>query len=106
MDRPQEEDLTYFTCLIAGGVCLERFLRRRVPSSPPINKRAISIKNKIKIVDGTWTKGEDLVGESATREIRVINTDDTVTAFADNDNIETAADAILDFSDSNPFGDP
>ena len=61
---------------------------------------------EIKIVDGTWTKGEDLVGESATREIRVINTDDTVTAFADNDNIETAADAILDFSDSNPFGDP
>ena len=61
---------------------------------------------EIKIVDGTWTKVEDLVGESATREIRVINTDDTVTAFADNDNIETAADAILDFSDSNPFGDP
>jgi hypothetical protein len=38
--------------------------------------------------------------------LRIIQTDDTVTAFSDNLNIETAADAILDFSDSNPFGDP
>ena len=61
---------------------------------------------EIKIVDGTWTLGEDIVGTNATRELRVINTDDTVTAFADNAEIETAADSILDFSDSNPFGDP
>ena len=61
---------------------------------------------EIKIVDGTWTLGEDIVGTNATRALRVINLDDTVTPFADNDNIETAADAILDFSDSNPFGDP
>ena len=61
---------------------------------------------EIKIVDGTWTRGEDIVGENATRALRVINLDDDVTAFADNDNIETAADSILDFSDSNPFGDP
>ncbi len=61
---------------------------------------------EIKIVDGTWTKGEDLVGENATREIRVINKDDLVTPFADNDNIEDAADDILDFSEKNPFGTP
>ena len=61
---------------------------------------------EIKIVDGTWTLGEDIVGPNATRAVSIINTDDTVTAFADNDNIETEADAILDFSDSNPFGDP
>ena len=61
---------------------------------------------EIKIVDGTWTLGEDIVGTNATRALRVINLDDAVTPFADNDNIETAADAILDFSDSNPFGDP
>ena len=57
-------------------------------------------------VDGTWTKGEDIVGASATREVRIINTDDLVTPYADNDNIETAADDILDFSQKNPFGDP
>ena len=32
--------------------------------------------------------------------------DDLVTPFADNDNIETEADRILDFTQSNPFGDP
>tara|TARA_Y100001963_G_scaffold19150_1_gene24244 strand:+ start:4085 stop:5506 length:1422 start_codon:yes stop_codon:yes gene_type:complete len=61
---------------------------------------------ELKIVDGTWTKGEDIVGASATREVRIINTDDLVTPYADNDNIETAADDILDFSKKNPFGDP
>ena len=61
---------------------------------------------ELKIVDGTWTRGEDIVGTNATREVRVINTDDLVTPYADNDNIETAADNILDFSQKNPFGDP
>ena len=61
---------------------------------------------EIKIVDGTWTLGEDIVGPSATRALRIINTDDTVTAFADNDTIETEADDILDFSETNPFGTP
>ena len=32
--------------------------------------------------------------------------DDLVTPFADNDNIETESDKILDFTQSNPFGDP
>ena len=61
---------------------------------------------EIKIIDGTWTKGEDIVGTDATRALRIINLDDTVTAYADNVDIETEADSILDFSDSNPFGDP
>ena len=62
----------------------------------------------VKIVDGTWTGGEKLTGaeSGANRTLRIIQTDDTVTAFSDNLNIETAADDILDFSDSNPFGDP
>ena len=58
------------------------------------------------LIDGTWSLGEDIVGPSATRALRIINTDDTVTAFADNDNIETEADSILDFSETNPFGTP
>ena len=61
---------------------------------------------EVKIVDGTWTKGENIVGTNATRKVRIINTDDLVTPYADNDNIETAADDILDFSQKNPFGDP
>jgi len=61
---------------------------------------------ELKIVDGTWTKGEDIVGAQATREVRVINTDDLVTPYARNDEIEVAADDILDFSEKNPFGTP
>ena len=61
---------------------------------------------EVKIVDGTWTKGEDIVGTNATREVRVINTDNIVDPYSDNDNIELAADDILDFSKKNPFGDP
>jgi len=34
------------------------------------------------------------------------NTDDLVDAFADNDTFETEGDAILDFSETNPFGMP
>ena len=61
---------------------------------------------EVKIVDGTWTKGEDIVGTNATREVRVINTDNIVDPYTDNDNIEVAGDDILDFSKKNPFGDP
>ena len=61
---------------------------------------------EVKIVDGTWTQGENIVGTNATRKVRIVNTDDLVTPYADNDNIETAADDILDFSQKNPFGDP
>jgi len=38
--------------------------------------------------------------------LSVQNTDDLVTPFADNDNIEIAADSIIDFSETNPFGMP
>ena len=62
----------------------------------------------VKIVSGSFIVGETLTGSEsgATRKLRVYNTDDVVTPFADNDNIETAADAILDFSEGNPFGNP
>ena len=61
---------------------------------------------EVKIVSGTWTLGEEIVGINATRKLRVINTDDLVTPYARNDEIELAADDILDFTDKNPFGDP
>ena len=60
----------------------------------------------VKIVSGSFVVGETLTGSEsgASRKLRIYNTDDIVTPFADNDNIETAADAILDFSEGNPFG--
>jgi len=69
---------------------------------------ASSYELEVSIVDGTFTPGEVIAGNEsgAYYVIRVQNTDDLVSGFADNDNIETEADAILDFSETNPFGMP
>ena len=65
-------------------------------------------KLEISIVDGQFVSGELIVGQdsSATYLIGNVDTDDLVTPFADNDIIEKEADAILDFSETNPFGMP
>ena len=63
---------------------------------------------EISIVDGTFQAGETIIGDEsgAKYAIRVVNTDDLVSGFADNDHIETQADSIIDFSEKNPFGMP
>lgn len=62
----------------------------------------------IKVVNGTFTNSELVIGQTsgACYSMRSQIVDDLVTPFADNDNIETEADKILDFTQSNPFGDP
>ena len=62
---------------------------------------------EVSSVTGSFTLGETLVGQSsgASHVLRI--SDVTLdSGFADNANIETAADAILDFTESNPFGVP
>jgi len=63
---------------------------------------------EISIVDGTFTPGEVIVGSRSNARYNILsqNTDDLVSPFADNDNIELEADKILDFSETNPFGMP
>ena len=63
---------------------------------------------EVGVIDGSFREGEVLTGSESGAKYIVggINTDDIVTPFADNDNIETAADAIIDFSQTNPFGMP
>jgi hypothetical protein len=63
---------------------------------------------EVSIVTGDFLPGERIVGSDsgASYSIRVVNEDDTVDTFADNDNIESAADAIIDFTSTNPFGMP
>jgi hypothetical protein len=57
-------------------------------------------------VTGTFRVGEDIVGSTsgASHALRKANTDPVDDGFADNTDIETAADAIIDFSERNPFG--
>jgi len=59
-------------------------------------------------VSGMFSIGEYLTGSStgAVHALRVLSEDPPEDGFADNVNIESAADDILDFSEQNPFGIP
>ena len=63
---------------------------------------------EVSVINGTFTTGEVLVGsESGARySVMIQNDDDLVSGYADNDNIQSQADFILDFTESNPFGMP
>ena len=59
-------------------------------------------------VDGTFIPTENIVGSTsgASFVLRVVDVQPLDDGFADNINIETEADSILDFSEQNPFGIP
>jgi hypothetical protein len=69
---------------------------------------AVANTLEISIVSGTYGIGETIIGQEsgATHVIRTATTDDLVTPYADNDNIELLADNIIDFDSKNPFGMP
>lgn len=69
---------------------------------------AISNELKISNVSGSFVSGENVIGSisNASYQIRVVNTDVSNDGYADNIDIETEADSIIDFSESNPFGMP
>jgi len=59
-------------------------------------------------VTGSFTIQENIVGteSGASYKLRLIDTNPTEDGYADNASIESAADAIIDFSERNPFGMP
>ena len=63
---------------------------------------------EVSAVSGSFTLGESITGGSsgAVHELRIIDTNPPDDGFADNYDIETEADLILDFSEANPFGTP
>jgi len=69
-----------------------------------------SVTNVLEIanVSGSFSVGETLTGSTsgATKTLRTIDKTIDNDPFADNFNIESAADSILDFSEQNPFGMP
>ena len=60
---------------------------------------------KLSVVDGTFAKGESIVGAAASYKVSTVQTNQFLDEFASNDDIESEADAILDFSQTNPFGE-
>ena len=69
-----------------------------------------SITNNLEIsnITGSFITGETVVGNDsgASYQIRNINANINNDGYADNEEIEIAADNILDFSEMNPFGSP
>ena len=63
---------------------------------------------EIASVNGTFSAGETLTGATsgATRALRTIDKTVNNDPYADNFDIENAADSILDFTEQNPFGMP
>jgi len=63
---------------------------------------------ELKIISGSFSVGETLLGSAsgASRAVLTINTDDVIDPYTDNDNIQNEANAILDFTEVNPFGTP
>lgn len=57
---------------------------------------------------GSFTIGENIVGSTsaASRALRLIDTYPADDGYADNQDIETEADFIVDFTERNPFGQP
>ena len=69
-----------------------------------------SVTNEVEIgsISGTFKINEDLTGASsgAVQRIRLIDLTNFDDGFGENDEFELQADAILDFSEGNPFGTP
>ena len=63
---------------------------------------------KVSNISGSFVNGDILTGSDsgATYKVRIINEFNTTDKYAQNDVIETEADSIIDFSESNPFGNP
>ncbi len=57
-------------------------------------------------VNGSFVVGEDIVGASsgASHKLRLVDTNPLDDGYADNSDIETEADSIVDFTERNPFG--
>lgn len=60
---------------------------------------------KLSVVDGNFAKGEAIVGVAASYKVSTIQTNEFLDAYAENIQIENAADSIVDFSQRNPFGE-
>jgi hypothetical protein len=60
---------------------------------------------KVAIVDGNFAKGEAIVGAAASYRVSTVQTNEFLDLYAENIEIEMAADQILDFSQKNPFGE-
>jgi len=60
---------------------------------------------KLGTVSGTFQRGESVVGAAGSYKVSTVDTNEFLDEFADNIDIESEADEIVDFSQVNPFGE-
>jgi len=60
---------------------------------------------KVAVVDGNFARGESIVGAAGSYKVSTVQTNEFLDLYAENIEIEMAADQILDFSQKNPFGE-
>ena len=93
-----------------GTYVLNEVVTGSISSTTARVKSRSSITNvlEVSIISGSFVTGETIVGaaSSASRQLRIINTDDINDPYAQNEEIELEADQIIDFSATNPFGMP
>ena len=81
-----------------------------ISSTTAIVKNWNSVTNVLQVsnLSGSFVGGDLIVGSesSASYKLRKIETDDLNDPYAQNDEIEREAESIIDFSESNPFGNP
>jgi hypothetical protein len=69
-----------------------------------------SVTNVLEVssISGTFIIGENIVGtsSSASHQLRKVDVTQIKDGYSDNENIESEADQIIDFSEINPFGMP
>ena len=69
-----------------------------------------AVNNTLEIsgISSNFSAGEEIIGTNsgARYAIRLTNKDDLVSGFAENETIQSAADDIIDFTETNPFGMP
>ena len=89
----------YFNEEVTGGTT---GTKARVKSWDATTKTLV-----VGIATGTFLQGESITGDesSAVYTLAVDTTDDIVTPYAENQNIQSEGDDILDWTKSNPFGD-
>ena len=89
----------YFNEEVTGGTT---GTKARVKSWDATTKTLV-----VGIATGTFLQGESITGDesSAVYTLAVDTTDDLVTPYAENENIQSAGDDILDWTRGNPFGD-
>jgi hypothetical protein len=75
----------------------------RVNSWNAVNKQLT-----VFIVSGIFKSGDVITGgtSGASYKLNTIDTDNKIDPYAQNDTIEEEADTVIDFTESNPFGNP